>query len=65
MLSGQGCKVAVRKPRFFVSQPMIHLCLSVAFLKVDKWKGAFLLLHWHIEKHFPHHHYMSIVLAIY
>lgn len=59
-LRGQGCKAALPKPPFSVSQPMAHLCLSGAFTKVEALKGALLFFHGQGGNHCPCHHRTSI-----
>lgn len=58
-LHGQGCKAALPKPPFSVSQPMAHLCLSGAFMKVEALKGALLFFHGQGGSHFPRQHRTS------
>lgn len=58
----QDYEVAFCNACFFMSKPRVHLCLSGDFIKMKELKGA-LLFHWHVEKHFPHHHCTSTELT--
>lgn len=45
-------KAALHKPHCFVPWPMLHLCLSGAFMEAEELKGTLFLFHWHVENTF-------------
>lgn len=47
-----GSKAALHKPHCSVSRPMVHLCLSMAFMEAEELQGALFLFHWHVENTF-------------